>query len=84
LVKLDQATQAEMLKERNRVAQPEPSTGGSALPSGASDAQIKTAAEETAKRIYGEGWDNLPGNEKQARIVTQANKLYGGARHAAR
>lgn len=73
LVKLDQATQAEMLKERNRVAQPEPSTGGSQLPASASRDQILSAAEEAAKKDP--GFAAASPSEKQARILTAVHRM---------
>jgi hypothetical protein len=78
LVKLDETRQAERMKERNRVAQPEPQTGGGSLPQNASEAQIRTAAEEAAKQFAakeGVNWDSLPGNEKQARMITQVHRM---------
>jgi hypothetical protein len=78
LVQLDQKDLAERNKKRNEVAQPEPATGGGSLPQNASREQILQAAEEAAKKWtkdHGEDWDTLPGNEKQARAVTQANRM---------
>jgi len=73
LVKLDQDKQAEREKTRNQVAQPEPSTGGSSLPQGASREQILQAAEEAAKKDP--GFATASPNEKQARILTQVHRL---------
>ena len=73
LVKLDQTKQADMLRKRNEVAQPEPSTGGSSLPQGASREQILAAAEEAAKKDPGFAAANP--TEKQARILTQVHRM---------
>lgn len=78
LVKLDQTKQAERLAKQREVAQPEPSTGGSSLPAAASREQVLQAAEENAKKFAkqeGTNWETLPGNEKQARIITQTHRL---------
>lgn len=73
LVKLDQDKQDARLKERNKVAQPEPSTGGSSLPAGASREQVLSAAEEAAKKDP--GWAASSPTEKQARILTQVHRM---------
>lgn len=73
LVQLDQKKQAEMLLERNRVAQPEPNTGGSQLPQGASREQILSAAEEMAKKDP--GFATASPSEKQARILTAVHRM---------
>lgn len=73
LVKLDQKKQDERLTERNRVAQPEPQTGGSALPQGASRDQILAAAEEVAKKDP--GFAAASPSDKQARIITALHRM---------
>ncbi len=77
LIKLDLAKQNNQQKDRNAVAQPEPHSAGSGLPQGASDAQLRTQAEEMAKKDP--NFTNATPAEKQARIVTQYNRLRGGA-----
>lgn len=73
LVKLDQQKQDERLKKRNEVAQPEPNTGGSQLPQGASREQILAAAEEVAKKDP--GWATANPTERQARILTAHHRM---------
>jgi hypothetical protein len=73
LVKLDSKRQADMLTERNRVAQAEPSTGGSQLPAAASREQVLQAAEEAAKKDP--GWAAANPTDRQARILTQVHRM---------
>lgn len=73
LVKLDQTKQADMLRKRNEVASPEPSTGGSSLPQGASREQVLAAAEAAAKKDP--GFAAASPTEKQARIITQVHRM---------
>lgn len=73
LVKVDQTKQEEILKKRREAASPEPSTGGSSLPQAASREQILQAAEEAAKKDP--GWAGANPTEKQARILTQVNRM---------
>jgi hypothetical protein len=73
LVKLDTEKQAQRLAARNGAAQPEPQSSSSALPAGATEAQMLSQAEENAKkdpRFAGAD----PGT-KQAMILTQMHRL---------
>jgi hypothetical protein len=73
LVKVDQQKQEEQLNRRRQAANPEPSTGGSSLPQGASDAQIMAAAEEAASKLP--EWGSANPRDRQAMLITQVHKL---------
>jgi hypothetical protein len=73
LVKLDAEEQEKALKARRGAANVEPATGGSSLPSGATDAQIIQAAEEAAKKLP--EWASADGRTRQAMILTQRHKM---------
>lgn len=75
-VKADQEKQQARQQARQQAAQPEPATGGSGLPQNASEQQMRTQAEEMAKKDP--GYAAATPAEKQARIVTQYNRLRGG------
>jgi hypothetical protein len=77
MVRVDQQKQQQRQAERRGAAQPEPNTGGSGLPQGASDQQLRAQAEEMAKKDP--QFATATPSEKQARIVTQFNRLKGGA-----
>ncbi len=49
LVKLDAEKQGKRLEQRQGAVQPEPASASSALPQGATEAQLRTKAEELAK-----------------------------------
>ena len=76
LVRIDQEKQRGRQAERSQAAQPEPHSGGSATPQGASEQQLRTQAEEMAKKDP--QFASATPSEKQARIVTQYNRLRGG------
>lgn len=73
LLKLDEEKLTAMTRKRNEVAQPEPSTGGSSLPSGATRDQIMRTAEEMAAKDP--EFAMASPSDKQARIVTQYNRM---------
>lgn len=73
LVKADQTKQEERNNARTAAINPEPASGGSGLPQGASDAQIRAKAEELAKEFP--GWAEADESERQARTVTQIKRL---------
>ena len=73
LVKVDQSKQSEMLAARRQAAGPEPMTGGSSLPSGASDQQVMAAAEEAAKKLP--EWGAANPRDRQAMLITQVHKM---------
>lgn len=77
LVKVDLEKQKGRTAERNGAAQPEPHSAGSGLPQGASEQQLRSQAEEMAKKDP--QFASASPSEKQARIVTQYNRLRGGA-----
>lgn len=73
LVKVDQGKQKDLLDKRRQAASPEPSTGGSSLPQGASNEQLRTAAEEAAKKLP--EWSAAGPGDRQAMILTQLHKM---------
>jgi hypothetical protein len=73
LVRADQPTQEERLKQRNQAAQPEPSTGGSPLPQNASDQQILAAAEEAASKLP--EWGSASPRDRQGMLLTQVHRM---------
>lgn len=76
LIKVDQERQDVRLKQRNGAAQPEPSSSSSSLPSGATEAQMLTQAEENAKKDP--RFQNADPGTKQAMILTQLHRLRPG------
>lgn len=76
LVKLDADKQAQRLGARTAAVQPEPTSASSALPQGATEAQLMTKAEELAKADP--GFPGASPGDKQARIITQYHRLRSG------
>ena len=76
LVGIDQSKQAERERARAQGAQREPATGGSSLPSGTTEAQLRTQAEEAAKKLP--GYAEASAGDKQARMLTQLHRLRKG------
>ncbi len=76
LVRVDQDRQKTMQAQRAGAAQAEPHSAGSGLPQGASEQQLRAQAEEMAKKDP--GYAAATPSEKQARIVTQFNRLTRG------
>jgi hypothetical protein len=76
LVGLDQSKQAERERARTLAAQPEPATGGSGLAQGVTDAQLRTQAEEAAKKLP--NFAAASPGDKQAMILTQLHRLRKG------
>lgn len=73
LVKVDQERQGQKLAERSKVAQPEPATGGSGLPSAASEQQLRQQAEEEAKKLP--QFAAASPSDKQAMILTKLHQM---------
>jgi len=73
LVKLDAAKQAERIQARNQAVQPEPVSGGSSLPQGASDAQIWAQAQEAAKKNT--EYQSASPADREAMTMTQYHRL---------
>lgn len=73
LVKADQTEMEKRAQRRTELVHPEPITGGSSLPQGATEAQIRQQAETNAAKLP--EWNQASPSDKQAMILTQYHRL---------
>ena len=76
LVRQDQDKRSKSQAARAGAAETEPSSAGSPARVTLSDEQLKTQAEEAAKKMP--GWESASPTDRQARLMTQYHKLRGG------